>query len=158
MKRKPDKTPISTWEFFSACIHYLGKSSLTSVFQRGERQVQRWSANPCTTSSQQRNPVDRYEDVLKMLMETGQNQVAISCVARQAYIVGCELREKKMPTPDKPTLELEIIDDLSFKTAYDDILLDRKSTRKECLDALNNAIKELKENYVQKCKENGWEP
>lgn len=158
MKREPLKTPITTWEFFSACIHYLGKPALTSVFQRGVRQVLRWSANPDTTSSQQRNPVDRYEDILRMLMQANQAQIAISCVARQAHIVGCELREKTMPAPDKPTLELELIDDLQVKSDYDKILLDAKSTREECHDALNKAIRELKENYVKKCNEKSWEP
>jgi hypothetical protein len=48
--------------------------------------------------------------------DAGQVDIARSAAARQAHIVGCELREKDPPDPDKPTVELEIIDDLLLKT------------------------------------------
>lgn len=102
--------------------------------------------------------MDRYECLLRMLVEKGNRDAARSCVSRQAHIVGCELREKQMPEPDKPTLELELIDDLRLKMDLDNTLLNPDSTREECLNALDLAIRELKENYVQKCREKGWEP
>ncbi|MCP4349624.1 MAG: hypothetical protein GY795_29435 [Desulfobacterales bacterium] len=157
MDRQPSRPPFSTWEFFSACIHYLGKSALTSLYQRGERQIERWSANPAT-SENQRNPIDRYEVLLKKLMEEGHKDIAQTVVARQADIVGCVLTDKNYPEPDKETLELEIIDDLTFKAKYDKVLLDSKSTREECQDALRKLINELEENYVKKCQQSDWEP
>ncbi len=157
MDRKPSRPPFSTWEFFSACIHYLGKAALTSLYQRGERQIERWSANPDTSESQ-RNPIDRYEVLLKKLMEEGHKDIAQTVVARQADIVGCILTDKDYPEPDKETLELELIDDLAFKAQYDKVLLNPKSTREECQDALKKLINELQENYVKKCQINGWEP
>ncbi|MCP4108291.1 MAG: hypothetical protein GY749_22575 [Desulfobacteraceae bacterium] len=157
MDRQPSRPPFSTWEFFSACIHYLGKSALTSLYQRGERQIERWSANPAT-SENQRNPIDRYEVLLKKLMEEGHKDIAQTVVARQADIVGCVLTDKNYPEPDKETLELEIIDDLTFKAKYDKVLLDPKSTREECQDALRKLINELEENYVKKCQQSDWEP
>ena len=158
MDRKPSTPPFSTWEFFSACVHYLGKSALTALFQKGQRQIERWSADPATSDSHQRNPLDRYEMLLQQLVDAGQGDISRSAVARQAHIVGCELREKDLPEPDKPTVELEIIDDLLLKTRYDEALLDPKATREACRDALDRLIRELKENYVRKCMERGWDP
>lgn len=157
MNREPTASPGETWEFFSACLHYLGKAALTSLFQRGERQIQRWAADPAT-SGNQRNPVDRYEHLLQALMEKGQANAARSAVSRQAHLVGCELVEKEMPTPDKASLELEIIDDLYAKTNYDRVLLSPDSTREQCRMALDALIRELKENYVKKCQNKSWTP
>ena len=157
MNREPTAPPAETWEFFSACIHYLGKATLTSLFQRGERQIERWSADP-TTSASQRNPVDRYELLLQELMDQNQADTARSVVGRQAHIVGCELVEKEMPLPDKGSIELEIIDDLGAKNRYDTILLDKESTQQECRMAMEAFIREVKENYVKKCQDNDWTP
>lgn len=157
MNREPTAPPVETWEFFSACIHYLGKASLTSLFQRGERQIERWSADPKTSGSQ-RNPIDRYEQLLKELMEKNQVETARSAVGRQAHLVGCELVEKEMPHPDKESLELEIIDDLQIKNDYDKVLLDPDATQGQCRMAMEAFIRELKENYVKKCQDNNWTP
>lgn len=43
-------------------------------------------------------------------------------------------------------------------TRYDEALLDPKATREACRDALDRLIRELKENYVRKCMERGWDP
>jgi hypothetical protein len=157
MDREPTTLPGQTWEFFSACIHYLGKSTLTALFQRGERQIERWSADPATSGSQ-RNPIDRYEMLLQALMDKGQAGTARSAVARQAHIVGCELADKQMPVPDKTSIELEIIDDLSAKNEYDTVLLDSGSTQEQCRTAMETFIREVKENYVKKCQDRGWTP
>jgi len=157
MNREPTTPPGETWEFFSACIHYLGKSALTSLFQRGERQIERWSADPVTSGSQ-RNPIDRYEQLLQGLMDKGLVDIARSGVGRQAHVVGCELVEKEMPIPDKESIELEIIDDLSAKIDYDNILLDPNSSQNQCRMSMEAFIRELKENYVKKCQDNNWTP
>ena len=157
MKRKPTRLPCETWEFFSACIHYLGKTTLTALFQRGERQIERWAADP-STSGNQKNPVDRYESLLEKLISADERETAVAAVARQAHIVGCELTDKQMPSPDKSSLELEIIDDLIVKAGYDKVLLDPDSTREECRNAMDEVMTELKENYVRKCIDMGWEP
>jgi len=157
MNREPSAPPGQTWEFFSACIHFLGKASLTSLFQRGERQIERWSADPATSGSQ-RNPIDRYELLLSKMVEAGQEDLAKSIVTRQAHIIGCELVSKNMPVPDKDTVELEIIDDMQVKTHYNDKLLDPKATQEECRNAMDISIRELKENYVRKCLDNNWTP
>jgi len=157
MNREPTAPPGETWEFFSACIHYLGKACLTSLFQRGERQVERWAADPITSGSQ-RNPVDRYEMLLLELIDKNQVETARLAVGRQAEIVGCELVEKEMPVPDKGSIELEIIDDLYVKNHYDTVILDPESTQVECRIAMESFIRELKENYVKKCLDRGWNP
>ena len=157
MNRKPTSLPGETWEFFSACIYYLGKTILTTLFQRGERQIERWSADP-RTSNGARNPVDRYEELLLRLVEKGQEETARAVVARQAHIVGCTLESKTFPIPDKDTLEHELIDDIPVKAAYDQVLLDPKANREMCKAALDDIIRELTENYVKKCRMNGWTP
>ncbi len=157
MNREPTTPPGQTWEFFSACIHFLGKAVLTSLFQRGDRQIERWSADP-TTSGSQRNPVDRYEKLLEAMMNIGQVEIARSIVARQAHITGCELVAKNLPKPDKSTIELEIIDDVQSKLDYDRVLLDPDATQEACRIAMENSIRELKENYVKKCLDNNWTP
>lgn len=158
MDRKPTSPPLATWEFFSACVHYLGKKTLTALFQRGERQIERWSADPAAADSHRRNPVDRYELLLRKLVDDGHRDLARSAVARQAHLVGCELRDKEFPDPDKASVELEIIDDLPLKARYDAVLLDPVSSREACREALDRLIRELKENYVRKCRSRGWEP
>ena len=157
MNRKPTSLPGETWEFFSACIYYLGKTVLTTLFQRGERQIERWSADPKTSNSV-RNPVDRYEELLNRLVEEGHQEIARAVVARQAHIVGCNLTPKALPIPDKETLEHEMIDDIPVKAAYDQVLLDPTANRVRCKKALDDIIRELTENYVKKCRLNGWTP
>ncbi|MCP3921142.1 MAG: hypothetical protein GY714_01015 [Desulfobacterales bacterium] len=157
MRREPTTLPGKTWEFFSACIFYLGKSTLTSLFQRGDRQIERWSADPSTSGSQ-KNPIDRYEVLLNKIVEAEHVDVARSVVSRQAHIVGCELVSKDMPLPDKDSVEHEIIDDTPLKVAYDETLLRDKVTQEECRIAMDNYIKELKENYVRKCLDMDWTP
>ncbi|MBU0992907.1 MAG: hypothetical protein KJ737_10480 [Proteobacteria bacterium] len=157
MNRKPTSLPRETWEFFSACIYYLGKSALTSLFQRGERQIERWSADPQTSKST-RNPLDRYEALLTMLVEKNYLNIARSAVSRQAHLVGCEIVPKNWPVPDKLTLEHELIDDIPVKAEFDSVLLDPLSTREECRHALQKIIRELTENYVKKCRNSNWEP
>ncbi|MCP4349535.1 MAG: hypothetical protein GY795_28980 [Desulfobacterales bacterium] len=148
----------STWEFFSKCKKELGKSTLTKLYQRGERQIDRWSANPKSSDETRKNPLDRYEILLQKLIRNGRKGIAIAAVARQAHIVGCELKDKELPIPDKDTLKDEIIDDTPYIAHYQQVLLDPDSTREDCENALNDLIRESKENYVQKCKEKGWKP
>lgn len=157
MNRKPTSPPKKTWEFFSACIYYLGKSTLTSLFQRSERQIERWSADP-KTSGTAKNPVDKYETLLEKLVQENHTDIARSVVSRQAHIVGCDLAPKKLPQPDKETLEYELIDDIPAKAEYDRILMDPLSTREACKASLDTIIRELTENYVKRCNNSGWNP
>jgi len=87
MDRKPTSPAFKTWQFYSACLYHLGKGTLnkiycglkakrcpsceTALIDSRERQIHRWSSDPDTTESHQRNPIDRYETLLKMLMERG---------------------------------------------------------------------------------------
>ena len=93
MNRKPTTPPIKTWQFYSAAIHFLDKSFLASLYKRSPRQIERWAADPDTTESHQRNPMDRYEAVLKRLIVFGAADIARSAVNRQAAVVGCHLVE-----------------------------------------------------------------
>lgn len=110
MKQKASHPPLNTWQFFSACRRILGDAFLQQLFNRGLRQLQRFSADP-DFADIDRNPVDHYEAMLRRLMELGREDVAKAAVARQAHIVGCELQCLDAAHPDEESIEGEMLDD-----------------------------------------------
>lgn len=109
--------PVKTWQFFHACKTHLGTETLTKLFQVSLRQVDRWSCDPDFTESTRKNPVDRYETLLKKLMERGVLDIARAMVDRQARIVGCVLKTGQAE-PDKDTLEHELLDNMPAYAEY----------------------------------------
>ena len=71
MNRKPTRPTLKTWEFYSACLHILYKAYLADLYKKSHRQIERWASDPDTSASHQRNPIDRYENLLHRLMERG---------------------------------------------------------------------------------------
>lgn len=159
MNRKPAHTPLKTWQFYSACIYHLGKSFLTQLYQRSERQIERWSADPDTTESHQRNPIDRYEVLLTRLMERGLVEIARACVRRQTRLVDCELmRREDVPVPDKKSIAEECLDDLPALAEFHRVLRDPHADVQEVITAKAAIARELSENYVRWCAEKGVKP
>jgi hypothetical protein len=111
MKQTPS-IPVKTWQFYHACKHHIGMATVQKLFKVSPRQIDRWACDPDFAESSQRNPMDRYETLLKKLMELGAVDVARSVVDRQASIVGCGLVENTEICPDKATLADELLDDL----------------------------------------------
>ncbi|NOX32534.1 MAG: hypothetical protein GXP56_02185 [Deltaproteobacteria bacterium] len=109
--------PVKTWQFFNACKQNLGITSLTSLFKVGPRQIDRWACDPDFTESSQRNPLDRYETLLKKLMDRGVDDIARAEVDRQVKIVGCTMRVNH-PVPDKGSITEELLDNLPAMAAY----------------------------------------
>ncbi|MHC1744858.1 MAG: hypothetical protein AB9873_17775 [Syntrophobacteraceae bacterium] len=110
----PDTTPqirCKTWQMWNSFRRVLGDALLQKVYQRGTRQLQRWSADPDFTAEFERNPMDRYELVLSRLMEIGREDLARAAVSRQAHVVGCELRCIDELNPDRSSITEEILDD-----------------------------------------------
>ena len=149
MNRKPDHPPFNTWQFFSGCIYHLGKTTMNKLYQVGERTIERWSADPATTATSKRNPLDRYEDLLSMLMERGKKDVARTAVGRQAAIVGCELNVVGLGVkPDKETVEEECLDDYPVVIEFHDSIR-RKARPEEVVKLCKAAERELEETKVK---------
>ena len=109
--------PVKTWQFFNACKQNIGITALTKLFKVGPRQIDRWACDPDFTESSQRNPLDRYESLLKKLMDLGVDDIAMAAVDRQARIVGCTLRVNR-PVADKATIAEVLLDNLPALAAY----------------------------------------
>ena len=166
MNRKPTSIPLKTWQFFSACIAYLEMPTMNKIYcglkskrcprcdkeltESRERQIQRWSSDPDTTASHQRNPIDRYEILLKKMMALGEADIARACVRRQALVVGCDLVVKDYAdlNPDKRTIAEECLDDLGKVAAYHEALMDPDSDSQMIQEAKAAAMRELDENEV----------
>ena len=125
MNRETTTSHVETWQFFNSCIEIFkplckksgGKGFLSKLFGVEHRQIERWSSDPDFTSSAQRNPMDKYETVLKRLVELGRKDVAIGAVDRQAQIVDSQLTRPNT-IPDKQTLNDELLDDLPAISAF----------------------------------------
>lgn len=127
----------------------------TTIADSRTRQIHRWAADPDTTESHQRNPVDRYETLLNKLMALGHIDIARSSVRRQARIVGCFLRQVDMPRSDKSTIAEECLDDLAVVADYHKVLNDPDATPELVRERLAAAELELRENYDRFCRERG---
>jgi hypothetical protein len=168
LNRKPTGPPLETWQFYSAALYHLGMSTLNKIYtglkskacskcgnlfeESRQRQIHRWSSDPATTASHQANPVDRYEALLKRLMERGAVDVAQAVVARQVRIV--RPYETADPTNDK--IAEECLDDYEHLLEYHRALRDPDATPLEVDRALECAIAELKDNRTLKYRIEGW--
>ena len=161
MKRAPTKLPTTTWEYYSTCIHFLGASQLVKMYSKSHRQIERWAADPATTDSHQRNPVDRLELTLEKLIKTKNRKaahIARELVRRLAAVVGMNVSMNTLPTPDKNTLFEECLDDLPVLAKYHETLRDKESSREQVLAAMFDVQVEIQENYVSWCNEKKINP
>ena len=152
MNREPKTPPLKTWQIYSAAIHHLGKGYLTRLHGVTGRNVERWAADPDTTESHQRNPIDRYEALLKRFVEFGADDVARIAVARQANLVGCELRDKNRVDPDGVSMEDECLDDYPPLTRFHAAIREKGSPEEvlHFCQAAKNEIDETMEYYLRR--------
>jgi hypothetical protein len=130
-------------------MHHLGITFLQKVHKISPRQIQRWSSDPATSATNERNPVDRYETLLNKLMERGHYDIARLVVARQANIVGCTLDcMDDLPAPDKETTERECLDDYPAVTAYHDAMLTDQPLE-IVMELKHQAFRELNETFAR---------
>ncbi|MCK5541682.1 MAG: hypothetical protein KAI40_03245 [Desulfobacterales bacterium] len=113
--------PVKTWQFFSACKENIRLENLTKLFKVGTGQIYRWSSDPDFAESSQRNPLDRYESLLKGLMDLGKCAIARGAVDRQARIVGCSLKISDA-VPDQKTIQDELLDNLPIFAKYQEAI------------------------------------
>ena len=124
-----DLPPLKTWQFYSACRRILGPATLQKLFKRSQTEIYRWGADPDYASETARNPMDRYETLLEQLMERGRQDVARAAVARQARIVGCELRQCEEVVPDRGDWRDEVLDDHPALARYHEACRDLMAGR-----------------------------
>lgn len=138
--------PVETWQFFHACKTRLGRSTLTDLFKKSIRQIDRWSCDPDFSESAQRNPMDKYETLLQKLVDRGVLDIARAAVDRQARIVGCELTYSDV-SPDKASIEEELLDNLPALAKHQEAI-----TLKKSLAAIRQAamdmIREIQEDVA----------
>lgn len=103
--------PLKTWQFFHACRKTLGDAFLQKLYNRGMRQIYRWSADPDFTGNHERNPLDRFRILLERLCEIGREDIAVSAVEMLAQSVGCEVHRSGDVVPDQGSIEAECLDD-----------------------------------------------
>lgn len=155
MHRETTTAHPETWQFFSSCIEVLkpkgGKGFIANLFGIKSRQVERWSCDPDTSDSAQRNPLDKYEKILQLLCELGRKDVAIGAVDRQAKILDCDLVCQNTE-PDKTTLHDELLDDLPA-VARLHTAIRKKEDIAHVREALRQAMDELKQSYEAFLKE-----
>lgn len=152
MNREPKTPPLKTWQVYSAAIHHMGKGFLTRLYGVTGRNVERWAANPATTDSHSRNPIDRYEALLEKFVEIGAEEIARIAVARQANLLGCELREKDGAQPDGESVEDECLDDYPPLTRFHAAIREKASAEEvlHFCQAVKREIDETMELYMRR--------
>lgn len=148
-------TPIlKTWQFFLSCRRILGETFLTTLFNRGPRQIYRWSADPDFTSPEgtERNPLDRLNAIFERLSERGRIDVALAALSILSGTINCDVIPSLPVIPDKSTIEAEMLDDYPALVKFHEAIRTRKSE-----DAVkhwcNEAKRELDETlhkYIRK--------
>jgi hypothetical protein len=140
--------PLETWEFWHFVRKEFGLIFLQKIYQRGHTQLYRWSRNPRFHADTERNPLDRYEDVLKDLVDAGHLDVARAAVARQARIVGCELRQSGDVVPDQDDWRDEILDDYPMLAQYHEACRDFVAGRR-----LPETVQHLQDEVIREIRE-----
>lgn len=158
-KRTSAIPPLTTWEFFKFVHKTMGVTYLQKVFSIGHNQICRWARNPDMDYGDKasRNPLDRYELILRDLVDDGLVDVARAIVMRQALIVGCDLTPSLLPKPNQPTIERELLDNEKVKAFYNEVLLNPQSTYEEAVHARDVLIDEIRQDVVKLAEERGWE-
>ena len=123
---------------------------MSKLFNVSTRQIQRWSCDPDYAESQ-RNPMDKYETVLRHLCEMGRREVGRGAVDRQAQIVGCTLVCSGGAHPDKETLYEELLDDLPSLAEFHKAITDRQDITvvRELRRKLREELDQSYEAYVR---------
>jgi len=154
MNRETTTAHVESWQFYSSCIeifkHRGGASFVAKILGVSTRQVHRWACNPDFSESSQRTPMDRYETLLRHLLEMGRHDVAMGCADRQAHVVNCHLIINDV-IPDKDSLPEELLDDLpviaEFHTSA--MNLDDEEIVRELFRKAENELKESFQAYLK---------
>ena len=141
--------PLKTWQFFHACRKTLGDTFLQKLYNRGIRQIYRWSADPDFTGNNERNPLDRFKILLERLAEIGREDIALSAIEMFADAIGYEVQKNgKTVVPDQETIEAECLDDYPALVDFHKAVQDGKG-EPEVRHLWGVAKRELDETYFR---------
>ncbi|MBA2881808.1 hypothetical protein HNR65_002139 [Desulfosalsimonas propionicica] len=146
MNREPKAPPLRSWQVFSAGIYHIKKDVLARMFGVSLRQVERWAADPDTTESHQKNPIDRLEAMCRAFMTRGQSEIARIIAARLAYVVNCELRDVDDVEPSAETIQHECLEDYPPVTRFHAAINEYRDAE-QVRHFLAEAKRELNETY-----------
>lgn len=138
--------PLKTWQFYKAYRKILGDTTLQKIFNRGVRQLQRWSADPDYVADSEKNPLDAHRIVLERLTEIGRDDIARGTVSFLADVIGCEVVCRESCSPDKNTVEAECLDDYPPLTAFHEAI-SRGASADELRHYWQEAKLEIDETY-----------
>jgi len=147
MNRKPTRTPVVPWEWFSGAIYHLGKTVVLKIWNCSGRTLERWSTDPAYAESTTKNPLGMLGITLEKLMERGRADFARAAVDYLAAIVGCTLVCDGEIHPDKDTLADECLDDLPALAELHKALLN-DSPRAEVRELARKLINEIDEDLA----------
>lgn len=121
--------PAAPRKWLATVRDILTPAWFTKFFHVDNQTVIRWIADPIhvSESSVRTNYLERHEAILTRLMNDGYEELARSNVSRLAAIVGCALVPLGPPTPDKETIEQEMLDDLPPLVALQEAIIQGKS-------------------------------
>lgn len=114
---KTDKTtdipPAAPRKWLATVRDIIGPDFISNLFGITDRSVIRWISLPEYTSedSIRVNYLEKHETILSRLVNDGYKNIARAIVSRHAGLVGCSLVPTGAPTPDKDTIEEEMLDD-----------------------------------------------
>lgn len=98
-----------THQFWSATSHVLGQAAITALYKVEIRQVQRWAADPDTTSQTSRNPIDLLISIMTRLLEIGRRDIVEGGLRRMTEALGYRIMANEAVT-DQGSIALELVD------------------------------------------------
>lgn len=117
-------------KFLRECKDLLGESKMLKLFGKASRTFSSWIADQnADPNNIRKNPLESYENLLVMLVDSGNSDLARSIISSHANIINCELRGKGSVTPDKITIEDECLDDYPALINLHDAIRSNKNIR-----------------------------
>jgi hypothetical protein len=138
---------MKSWQIYERARKALKQQMYEIYGNRSSRMVDYWAQDPDFSAETKRNPIDRLEELLLRLCESGERETARAALRILAAGVGCYVRDRAEVTPDKETLAEEIVDDLPCLVDYHRAL---QGEDLEEVDRARSALeRELTENRVK---------
>lgn len=152
-----EMTPVlKSWQFFLSCQNILGQTFLTTLFNRGSRQIYRWCADPdfAAPDGIERNPLDKLRTLFERLHERGRTDVAQAALSMLSNVIGYQTIPVIPCMPDKPTIEAEMLDDYPAILKFHESIMNHESddaVRYWC-DAAKRELDQTLCKHSNKCK------
>ncbi len=151
-----------THQFFSAANTILGVSEMVKLWNKSQRQIYTWAADPDFTEHNGKNPLDLLRATMRRLQEAGRDDVVEMGLRLLTEPLGYEISRMDIQS-DKGSASLELMDVTEalgqVASGLRDILEDGEITEEEkiffssLVDRLILQAKELKDAIGKEMKE-----